>query len=189
MEKYAIIAIDMLNDTFKKRESSLAVQGLAIVPALNQLLKKGREFGMPIIFAMDSFLPEDYFFAGKRKPFSIRGTDGAEVIDEIEKHPTDIFLPKRRWSAFYKTDLDQTLRVLNIDAVVLAGITSAVCVLATAFDALSHDFEAIIVEDCCASVTREEHQTVMGTYRRSGLFPHLRVMSSSAVWEELQAMD
>lgn len=187
MKQYAIIAIDMLNDTFKKRESSLAVEGLAIVPALNRLLKKGRELQIPVFFAMDSFLPQDYFFSGKRKPFSIRGTDGAKVIDEIEQDPSDVYVPKRRWSAFYKTDLDQVLRVLTIDTVVLAGITTGVCVLATALDALSHDFEAIITEDCCASVTGEEHRAVVEIYRKSALFPHLRVIPSNEIWEELQA--
>ncbi|MGV8073211.1 MAG: cysteine hydrolase family protein [Syntrophobacteraceae bacterium] len=187
MKKYAIITIDMLNDTFRKRESGLAVEGYAVLPALNRLLKKGREAGMPIIFAMDSFFPQDYFFAGKKKAFSLRGTDGAKVIPEIEQLPTDMYLPKRRWSAFYKTDLDQILRVLKIDAVVLSGITTGICVLATALDALSHDFEVIIAEDCCAAATKQEHQAVVDIYRKSGLFPFLRVMPSDEFWKETAA--
>jgi nicotinamidase/pyrazinamidase len=186
MKKYAIITIDMLKDTFKKRESSLSVEGLAILPALNRMIQKGREAGLPIIFAMDSFLPEDYFFTGKKvKPFSIRGTQGAEVLDEIDQKPGDIYVPKRRWSGFFKTDLDQILRVKGIDTLILTGVTTGVCVLATALDALSHDFEVILVEDCCASITRADHQAVIEIYRKSALFPHLQVMKSDELWQHM----
>ena len=62
MGKSAILVIDMIKDTFKKRKSSLAVEGLAFLPVLNRLLNKGRQAGMQVIFAMDSFLKNDYFF-------------------------------------------------------------------------------------------------------------------------------
>lgn len=179
MNKEAIIVIDMLKDTFRKKELPIAVEGMKILPALNDLLRKCREVGMQVIFAMDSFLENDYLFLGRGKPHSIRGTEGGEVISEIEKGPNDMYLPKRRFSAFYKTDLDQTLRVLNIDTVALTGITTTVCVLATAFDALSHDFKTIIIEDCCASVTKEVHNTVLDVYRQTPLFPYFRIMQSA----------
>ncbi|BBO80981.1 bifunctional pyrazinamidase/nicotinamidase [Desulfosarcina ovata subsp. sediminis] len=185
MKKYAIVVVDMLKDTFKKRESTLAAEGLAIVPTLNRLLQRGRELNFPVIFAMDSFFREDYFFNGRIKPFSIRGTSGATVLDEIDQRPEDIYLPKRRWSAFFKTDLDQILRVKHIDVVILCGVTTGVCVLATALDALSHDFEAILLEDCSAALNPEEHRAVVDVYRKSGLYPYLRVSTSDALWDEI----
>lgn len=178
LKNTAMVVIDMQKDTFKLGEKSpLAVQGMAFLPSLNQLLEKGRESGVQVVFAMDSFLEDDYFFSGK-KPYSIRGTEGAEVIDEIGKDPKDIYLPKRRFSAFFKTDLDQTLREMDIDTVVLAGITTSICVLATALDALSHDFNTIIIEDCCAAFDKQHHKNIMDTYRKSGLYPYLKVMTS-----------
>lgn len=185
MTKYAVITVDMLKDTFKKRESTLSAEGFAILPALNQLIQKGRENGWPIIFAMDSFFAEDYFFTGKVKPFSVRGTQGAEVLDEIDQKPGDIYVPKRRWSGFFKTDLDQILRVKGIDTVIISGVTTGVCVLATALDALSHDFHAILVEDCIASVTKADHQAVMDVYRKSTLFPYLQVMKLNELWQHV----
>lgn len=176
MGKTAILVIDMIKDTFKKRESPLAVEGLAFLPVLNRLLNKGREAGIQVIFAMDSFLKNDYFFSEKLRPYAIRGTEGAEVIDEIEKHPNDMYLPKRRFSAFYKTDLDQTLRVLDVDTVVLTGMTTTICVLATALDALSHDFKTIIIEDCCVANSKEAHRAIADTYRKTMLYPFLRIM-------------
>jgi len=179
MKKKAILVIDMLKDTLgKNKKSPLALQGAALLPTLNHLIKKSRDTGIQVIFAMDSFLENDYFFSRGVKPYSIRGTEGAEVINEIEKDPRDMYLPKRRFSAFFKTDLDQTLRVMGIDTVVLTGITTHVCVLATAMDALSHDFKTIIIEDCCASVSKDIHQSIISTYRNSSLAPFLKVMTS-----------
>ena len=178
MKNNAILVIDMIKDTFNKEKSSLATEGSAILPTLNKFLRKGRDFEMQVIFTTDSFLRGDYFFSGKVKPYAIRGTEGAEVIEEIDKDPNDMYLPKRRFSAFYKTDLDQTFRVLDIDTVVLTGITTPVCVLATALDALSHDFGTIIIEDCCAASDKKTHRAIVNTYRKTSLYPFLRIMKS-----------
>lgn len=86
-------------------------------------------------------------------------------------------MAKRRFSAFFKTDLDQTLRTLTVDAVVVAGIATHVCVLMTAMDALSHDFHSIIVEDCCAAHKKEVHRAALELYRDFALYPLLRILS------------
>jgi nicotinamidase-related amidase len=110
------------------------------------------------------------------KVHSIRGTKGAEVVDDLKPELTDIVLPKRRFSAFFKTDLDQTLRVLGVDTIVVSGITTEVCVLMTAMDGLCHDFSAIILEDCTTSRNREFHQGCLNLYRDFALYPLLKIM-------------
>ena len=91
------------------------------------------------------------------KAHSLRGTPGAEVLEDLDRTPADIFLPKRRFSAFFKTDLDMTLRLLQIDTVAVTGLATHFCVLTTALDALCHDFRAVILEDCSAAPTTEMH--------------------------------
>jgi nicotinamidase-related amidase len=88
-----------------------------------------------------------------------------------------MILPKRRFSAFFKTDLDQTLRVLGVDTIVVTGITTEVCVLMTVMDGLSHDFSAILLEDCSASRSKEFHQGCLNLYRDFALYPLLRMMT------------
>jgi nicotinamidase-related amidase len=146
------------------------------MPQLRRLLEEGRRRRFPIIFACDSFLEGDFIFKGKMKVHSIRGTKGAEVVDDLKPELTDIVLPKRRFSAFFKTDLDQTLRVLGVDTIVVSGITTEVCVLMTAMDGLCHDFSAIILEDCTTSRNREFHQGCLNLYRDFALYPLLKIM-------------
>jgi nicotinamidase/pyrazinamidase len=177
--KPALIVVDLLKDTFENHsESSIVREAKAFIPALNDLIDAFHASDLPIVFACDSFFPEDFIFQGKMRPHSLRGTRGAEVINELNSAAGDYMLPKRRFSGFFKTDLDQTLRTLAVDRVLVAGIATPICVLTTALDAVSHDFMAVIVEDCCAAHNPEYHKAVLDAYRKTPLYPLLRVLTS-----------
>ena len=173
----AIIIVDMVKDNLKEG-LPITPHAEAIIPSINRLLQEARRRGIPVIFACDSFLKEDFIFRGKMKPHCLRGTPGSQVTEKIEVGPEDIYLPKRRFSAFFKTDLDQTLRTWGIDTVAVGGITTHVCVLMTAMDALCNDFQCVILEDCCAAHRREVHEETLGHYRNFPLYPLLRIMPS-----------
>jgi nicotinamidase-related amidase len=176
----------MLKDNLKESaRNPYYGEGKAIIPHLQRLLAEGRKRGLPIVFACDSFLEGDFIFKGRMKAHSLRGTQGAEVIDDLKPEPKDIILPKRRFSAFFKTDLDQTLRMLEVDTIVVTGITTEVCVLTTVMDGLSHDFSAILLEDCTASRQREFHQGCLSLYRDFALYPLLRIMTLKEFLKEI----
>jgi nicotinamidase/pyrazinamidase len=184
--KPAIIVVDMLEDNLKESPRNPYLQeGKAVIPNLQRLLEEGRKRGFPIIFACDSFLEEDFIFRGKMKIHSLRGTKGAEVVDDLKPRPTDMILPKRRFSAFFKTDLDQTLRTLGIDTIIVTGMTTEVCVLMTVMDGLCHDFSAILLEDCSASRNKEFHQGCLNLYRDFALYPLLRIMALNEFLKEV----
>jgi len=183
--KPAVIVVDMVKDNFHDEDHlPITTHARAMIPALNRLVKESRQRGIPIIFACDSFLEGDFIFQGKMKAHSLRGTPGAEVMEGLDQVPQDIVLPKRRFSAFFKTDLDMTLRLLQIDAVAVTGIATHFCVLTTALDALCHDFRAVILEDCSAAPTAEMHQRTLDNYRRNPLHPLLRIMDSASFLQE-----
>jgi nicotinamidase-related amidase len=185
--KPAIIVVDMLKDTFKENSQlPITREGRKIIPNLQKLLKESREKGFPIVYACDSFLKED-FLQGKSKLYSLQGTPGAEVIDELKPEPTDMILPKRRFSAFFKTDLDQQLRDRGVDTIVVTGIATEVCVLTTAMDGFCHDFYVFFLEDCTASRTPEVHRACLGSYRDSPLHPLLRVMTLDEFIKEVSS--
>jgi nicotinamidase-related amidase len=186
--KPAIIVVDMLQDNFRdEHHLPITSNARVIIPTINRLLKESRQRGFPVVFSCDSFLPGDFIFQGKMKPHSLRGTPGAEVVKDLIQEPSDIIVPKRRFSAFFKTDLDMTLRGLQVDTVAVTGIATHVCVLATALDALCHDLKTIILEDCCAAPTPEIHQRTLDNYRRNPLYPLFRVMTTQEFLSELKA--
>ena len=175
--KPAIIIVDMLEDSFREPRNREREEEKIIQP-MKTFLERCRALSIPVIFANDSFLKEDFIFKGKLKPYAIRGTAGEQVLHDLAPETGDVILPKRRFSAFFKTDLDQTLRAYGLDTVAIGGINTHVCVIATAVDAICHDFYTILLEDLCAAAKREQHESTLNNHRRSPLFPLFRVMTS-----------
>ena len=173
----AVIVVDMLNDNVHGPGASvMKPQAMKIVPSINRLLATAHGQGWPVFLACDSFLEQDFIFRGKMKPHALRGTEGSLPIPELDMAESDRYLPKRRFSAFFKTDLDQTLRTLGVDTVAVTGIATNFCVLATAFDSVCLDFNTVIVEDCCAAAKDEWHEATLSCFRRNVLEPIFRVM-------------
>ena len=176
--KTAVIVVDMVKDNLElSPHHHIAERGKAITPAVNRLTRAARAKGWPVIFATDSFLPGDYLFRGRMKDHSLRGTEGAEVSGLLEQEDTDVWLPKRRMSAFFKTDLDQTLRLWGVERVASCGLMTPYCVLTTALDAVCLDFHAVIVEDATNATTDEAHLSCLNLYRKSPLRPLLTVQT------------
>ena len=184
--EFAVIVVDMLKDSFKGPSDHPIIQGFkAIIPRIQFLVGEARKLNGLIVFACDSFFKEDFVFSNSKiHPHTLRGTEGAEVIPELEVKPGDIVLPKRRFSAFFKTDLDITLRNYEIDTIAVTGLTTDVCVLATALDGLSNDFYSVIISDCCTTRRREDHETIISIFSSFPAYPALRVRTTEEFLQE-----
>jgi nicotinamidase/pyrazinamidase len=183
--KPAVIVVDMLEDSYEGGRSGEREDVKIIVP-VRDFLVRCRAISIPVVFACDSFLKEDFIFKGRMKPHALRGTPGARVLADLNPESQDIILPKRRFSAFFKTDLDQTLRTLGVDTVAVGGINTHFCVLATALDAVSHDFYTIILEDLSAAHKRDIHEGFVNAYRKSAIYPIFRVATSDEFLREYE---
>ena len=181
---YAFIVVDMLVGSFTNPDAPLSQKAKKIIPVIQHVLTVARSHGAPVVYACDSFLRGDFIFKGRMKEHAIRGTEEVRVIPELEPQPGDTLLEKRRFSAFFKTDLDQTLRLWSVDAVAIMGVTTHVCVLTTALDAIANDFACIIIENGCCSHKEEIHQGVLNAYRYSALYPLLRVLPAEEALKE-----
>lgn len=174
----AVLVVDMVKDSLElSHDERFGARCRSIVPAVNRLTVGARQRGWPVVFTTDSFLPGDFIFGGRMKPHSIRGTTGAEVSDLLTREPGDTWLPKRRLSAFFKTDLDQTLRLWGVERVAVAGLMTPYCVLTSALDAVSSDFMAVLVADACNAHSDEIHANCLDIYRKNPLRPLLSVQT------------
>jgi len=179
----AVIVVDMLAD-YLDHELPIAAPARAIVPAIDRLTAAARGAGLPVVFACDAFAPDDFLFGGRMQPHAIAGTPGADPSGLLYREPQDVVLHKPRFSAFFETELQRTLRDSGVEAVAVCGITTHVCVLATVLDAVCHDFHAFFIEDCCAAHKRDVHDSALALYRDNPLFPLLRVMDSGSFLDE-----
>ena len=182
----AMLVIDMVKDYLDpRRRLKITPFARAIVGPIRDLAKAFRENGWPVIFATDAFKEDDFIFTGRMKPESLEGTEGAEVIDELERKPEDLWLPKPRFSAFFQTGLELYLQERKVTLCVVTGIATPVCVLTTALDAICHDFRCVIVSDSTAAASMKVHLDTLNVYRKSALFPLLRVCTGSELRADL----
>jgi len=158
-----------------------------IIDPINRIKRLFKARGWPVVFSTDAFRQTDFIFSGRMKPHALEGTKGAEVIDELGPEEGDLWLPKPRFSAFFRTTLDQWLKERKVTLCAVAGITTNFCVLTTAMDAVCSDFETVILEDCTAAVTEEIHRKSLDLYRRTAIFPLLRVLTSGELISELSS--
>ena len=156
--KKALLVIDMLND-FIKPDGALYIGEEAgrVTKEIEAIVSNARREGMPIIYICDNHRADDAEF-NMFKAHCVRGTKGAEIVEELAPQPGDYIIPKRRYSAFFGTDLDATLREMGVSELVLVGVCTNICVLYTAADARMLNYEVTVVKNGVASFSREAHE-------------------------------
>lgn len=154
----AILIVDMLNE-FCKPGGAMVLPGYeSLLPPQKRLIEAGRRAGSPIVFIVDTHRPnvrQDREFL-KRTPHCLEGSWGASVIDDLEPRADDFYVVKRRYSGFFNTDLDLTLRDLAVGAVVVCGVVTNICVRSTVHDAFFHGYQVVVPEDCVAATGPRE---------------------------------
>ena len=158
MNRPVLIVIDMLNDFLRAWEPTRRDR---LVQSINALVHLMRTASHPVIWVRQEFQPDlsDAFLEMKAKEIhiTIKGTEGCQILSALAISPSDRVIVKKRYSAFFGTDLDSLLNDLAPDSIILAGINTHACVRTTAIDAYQRDFSVILASDCIDSYDREHH--------------------------------
>ena len=148
--KTAVVVVDMINDFVTGVFKSERV--IKIIPNIKRLLEFARKQGVPIVYATDAHLsnldPEFEVW----EPHAVKGSWGAEIIDELKPEKGDFRVLKRKYSAFQGTDLDMLLRELKVDTLILTGVVTDICIQHTAADAFFRGYKLIVPKDCVEAV-------------------------------------
>ena len=157
----AILVVDMLNDFLKPGGKMVLEGGGVLIPPMRRLLTQARKAGLPVVYVNDSHRPglrEDREFK-KRSEHCIEDTWGAAVIDEIKPKKKDFVVLKHRFSGFYDTDLDLTLKDLCIDTVIVMGVVTNICVRSTIHDAFFRGYKVLVPRDCVMATGEREQES------------------------------
>jgi len=161
MPKMTLLIIDMLNDFFQQH-SRLAEHRHGLVASINALARAFRAYGQPVIWIRQEFAPDlgDAFLEMRKDNIqvTIAGTEGCKLLAELDYHPTDTTIVKKRYSAFFGTNLDELLKELCPDLLVIAGINTHACIRTTVIDAYQRDYEVVLATEGIASYDEAHHE-------------------------------
>ena len=167
MNDTALLVIDMQNGFLNPRSPLFIDGAAATIPACVHVIGHCRQNGVPVIFVTRFYRADGLDVEKARleawwdggKPLS----PGCDPALSAEMPPEfgvgDFHIVKPRYSAFFATELDLLLRRLGIKTLVLTGTTTPNCIRTTCYDALSLDYDVVVLSDCTSSRTEEIQQS------------------------------
>jgi nicotinamidase-related amidase len=176
-KKTALVLIDLQN----------AILGIGTAPyTAAQVVENSRKLaeafriqGAPVVYVRVDL--NDFLKLPVDQPHNMGDKPLPAVASEIAASAGfqlgDILITKRHWGAFAGTDLEQQLRSLGVDTVVLTGISTNAGVESTARQGTGLGFAFVLVEDACSAQDAEQHRFVF-----EKIFPRLtRVRTTGEV--------
>lgn len=156
----AVLVIDMHRGSIDSPGTVYVPEGRRAVPGVARTVEAAREAGAPVVWIVHQMEPDG---SDARSPFwlesesvgglypnvreQVVGSRWTELADGLEVREGDFVLPKKRYGAFSGNGLQFLLRNLGVDTLVLTGVETEICVLATAFHAFNEDYRVVVVSD------------------------------------------
>jgi len=140
-----------------------------VIPNIQKLQKAFRERGMEVIHTRIRSLTND----GRERSAGHKrlglhappGSKEAEFLEEVAPVGDEIVINKTASGVFTSTNLEYVLRNLGVTGLFVTGVYTNECVSTTIRDACDLGFFVSMIEDACATVTRELHESAVRTLR------------------------
>lgn len=178
--KSVYLVLDMQNDLVSedgfngKTPLGGQVRERGIIDRTAKAIEKARAAGLAIGFVRVGFSPSyaecpagsPVFAPAKANNIFKLGTPGTEIHAQVGRREGDWLVTKHRVSPFYATDLETLLRANKIERIFCSGVSTQAVVQATVRDGHDRDYAMVVLEDCCAAHSAEEHNNSIGSLKR-----------------------
>lgn len=174
-----LLVMDMLNDLVHPEGMGATTyvplcQERGVYENTALAISRAREAGLMVGYVRVGFSP-DYaecppgspvFSKARANGVFTLGNWGTEVHERFAPQEGDPDIVKHRVSPFYGTKLEPLLRAQGIRRLILAGVSTNGVVSAAVREGHDRDYDCVVLEDCCAGATREEHDCALAGLRR-----------------------
>jgi biuret amidohydrolase len=179
LDRTAVVFIDMQRDFLEpggfgdSLGNDVAQLARTIAPC-GALLRRARDLRMAVVHTREGHRPDltdapraklargeptaRIGAAGPMGRILVRGERGHEIVPALAPLPGEPVIDKPGKGAFYATDLDAILRNRDIDALIVCGVTTEVCVHTTVREANDRGYRCVVLSDCCGSYFPEFHE-------------------------------
>jgi ureidoacrylate peracid hydrolase len=162
----ALLVVDMTRAFVDPGRPLASANAAVILPKIRQLLEAFRSAMRPVIWLIQGH----HSVEADRRPLLdswwpspiLEGTPDVEVAEGLSVNQGEKVIIKRRYSGFYQTDLELTLRSLKVSSVVICGVLTNVCPYLTAFEAFYRGFRVYYPADGTASLNESLHLSALG---------------------------
>lgn len=174
-ERTALIVIDMQGTFCAPGGPAEVKTARSIVEPINNFTEELRKLGVPVIWVLhantqvngksDWELFFNFIVADnvKERTLDSLSPGKQDIWSGLHVGPQDVTVVKNRYSALIagSSQLERLLRSMGVDTILVAGTKSNVCCESTARDAMMLDFKVVMVENCCAALSDEEHRAAL----------------------------
>lgn len=133
----------------------------ARAPRVRRLIDLARAADVPVVYIQEVHKPSLVDIGreldGAEGPHCIEGRDGTELASWLDPRPEEFVIRKRRYSAFFGTELEIVLKGYRADTLLLVGGLTDVCIHYTAVDAHQHDYHVRVLTDCVGGSSERAH--------------------------------
>ena len=157
----ALLVVDMCRG-FIDTSSPLGFECKELIQANIVLVDRFREMNLPIIFTTTIYrdVSEASVFRSKIPALNILkpGSEETSFLKELSPSSNELLVEKKFASAFFQTNLADELSKMNVDSIIVSGVTTSGCVRATALDSLQNNFLTTVAEDCVGDRNQNAHR-------------------------------
>lgn len=165
-KREALLIIDVINDLDFPGGERVLPWARRMIKPLAAARKAAHDRDVPVIYANDNYGHWHSSFSEVYDHCIRRAARGREVVKRLRPTTKDYFVLKPRHSAFFATSLRPLLEYLKVERLILSGIATNLCVLFTAHDAHMYGYELVVLSDCCAAESDEDHNLALDQLQR-----------------------
>ena len=165
----ALILVDVIRAFFDPEGLHFYPEVRKVEAPIARLLEAARTRDRLVVHAVERHRPGLRDFEQPKLPeHCLVGGRDAEFWPGFEpaEREREIVVPKRRYSAFFATDLALVLREQDVDTVVVGGVKANVCIRATCQDAFAHGFRVVLPPAATGSNRRHLGEASVEDVRR-----------------------